>query len=142
MFTVSTIPTQLGLLVASLNLPGWAIMGVIILIYFILGMFADLLSMMLVTLPIFFPIVCDQLGYSPIWFGIMLTILIGLGGLTPPVGSGVFMTRGCISWDKDATVSVIFKGVWPFVVASLICAVILVFVPQICTFLPDFLTAR
>ena len=139
MFTVSGIPAALGKFVASLDVPGWAVVGVIIIIYFILGMFADLLSMMLVTLPVFFPIVCTQLGYSPVWFGIVLTILVGIGGITPPVGNGVFMTRGCISWDPDGSVKTIFNGVWPFVIVSLLAAVILVFVPQICTFLPDLL---
>jgi len=139
MFTVSTIPAKLGAFVASLSVPGWAVVGVIIVIYFILGMFADLLSMMLVTLPAFYPIVCTQLGFSPVWFGIVLTILIGIGGITPPVGNGVFMTRGCVSWDPDASVKTIFGGVWPFVVVSLICAVILIFVPQISTFIPDLL---
>ena len=139
MFTVSTIPARLGAFVASLSIPGWAVVGVIILIYVVLGMFANLLSIMLVTLPVFYPIVCTQLGYSDVWFGIVLTILIGIGGITPPVGNGVFMTHGCVSWDPDSSVKNIFGGVWPFVAASLICAVLLIFVPQICTFLPELL---
>ncbi len=139
MFTVSTIPSVLGDFVNSLHVSGWVVLAVILIIYIILGMFADLLSMMLVTLPIFFPIVVGQLGFSAVWFGIIMSILIGTGGITPPVGSGVFMTRGCISWDKAATVTALFKGIWPFVLASIICIILLIIFPGISTFLPDLI---
>ncbi|MCC8079384.1 MAG: TRAP transporter large permease [Oscillospiraceae bacterium] len=137
MFTVSTIPTVLGNFVASLNVPGFAVLLVIILIYFIIGMFADLLSMMLVTLPIFFPIVCTQLGYSPVWFGVILCVLIGIGGITPPVGNGIFMTYGCVKSDPEASISAFFSGVWPFVITTVAATILMLAVPEIITFLPD-----
>ena len=138
MFTVSKIPTKLGSWVMSLAVPGWVIMLVVILIYFILGMLADLTSMMLATLPMFYPIVVDFLGYSPVWFGVCLTILIGVGAITPPVGNGIFMTAGLVGkWDKDATIANFFRGVIPFVIAAMIVVLLMIFVPKVVTILPD-----
>ena len=135
LFTMSGIPHAIGSFVESLAVPKFVIMLVIILIYFILGMFTDLLSMILVTMPIFFPIVCDFLGYDPIWFGVVTTLLIAIGGITPPVGSGVFLLMGSIS-DPEATVGKVFRGVWPFVVATLVCTLILIVFPDLATILP------
>ncbi len=140
MFTVSKIPSILGNWVQSMDIPGWCIMAVVIAIYFILGMLADLTSMMLATLPMFYPIVVDYLGYSPVWFGVCLTILIGVGAITPPVGNGIFMTSGLVSqWDKEATIMLFFRGVIPFVIAALAVVLLMIFVPSVVTFLPDLL---
>ncbi len=136
MFTVSTIPVVLGNFVRGLNVPRWAIMLVIFVIYFILGMFTDLLSMTLVTMPIFFPIVVDMLGYDAIWFGVILSMIIGIGGITPPVGNGVFLVKGCIN-DKEATLQRLFKGVWPFVISTTVVTFILIAFPPLCTWLPQ-----
>jgi TRAP-type C4-dicarboxylate transport system permease large subunit len=73
----------IGTFVSSLPLANWTIMAMILLVYFLMGMVMDLMSMMIITMPIFFPIVCETLGYDPLWFGVILTILIMLGGLTP-----------------------------------------------------------
>lgn len=135
LFTISGIPHAIGNFVESLSVPKFVIMAVIILIYFVLGMFTDLLSMTLVTMPIFFPIVCDYLGYDPIWFGVVTTLLIAIGGITPPVGSGVFLVKGSID-DPEATVGKLFRGVWPFVFATLTCTVILIVFPDLATWLP------
>ncbi len=140
MFTVSKIPAILGAFIQGLDVPGWAIMAVVILIYFILGMLADLTSMMLATLPMFYPIVCGYLGYSPVWFGVCLTILIGVGAITPPVGNGIFLTAGLVSsWDKEASIAKFFKGVIPFCVASMAVVLLMIFVPDIVTWLPDLI---
>ncbi|NLO97140.1 MAG: TRAP transporter large permease [Peptococcaceae bacterium] len=138
MFTVSGIPTALGKIVTAIDAPRWCIMLVILAIYFLLGLVADLLAMMLVTLPIFFPIVCGTLGYDPIWFGVILTLMIAIGGITPPVGNGIFLVKGSIPPDdKEATISALFSGVWPFVVAAFIAVFILLAFPQVATWLPE-----
>lgn len=136
LFTISGIPHAIGAFVESLTVSKYLIMGVIIVIYFILGMFTDLLSMTLVTMPIFFPIVCEYLDYDPIWFGVIITMLIAVGGITPPVGSGVFLVKGSIE-DGEGTISALFAGVWPFVIASLVCTLIMIFIPSIATWLPN-----
>lgn len=143
MFTVSKLANVMGNFVKGLAVPGWVIMLVILVIYFILGMLADLTSMMLATLPMFYPIVVDYLGYSPVWFGVCLTILIGVGAITPPVGNGIFMTSGLVSkWDKEATVANFFKGVIPFVIAAMAVVLLMVFLPKVVTFLPDIVYGK
>ncbi|MDR3295783.1 MAG: TRAP transporter large permease [Clostridiales Family XIII bacterium] len=133
---VSTIPASVGNFVKSLDLPVWAIMAVIILIYFIMGMFTDLLSMTLITMPIFFPIVCGYLGFDPVWFGVFIVIMTGVGGISPPVGNGVFMVAGMTRWDKATNVAILFKGIVPFMVAAVAAIAIMVAFPVICTLLP------
>jgi tripartite ATP-independent transporter DctM subunit len=137
LFTVSGIPVVMGNMVNGLDVPNWVVMLAILVIYFLLGMIVDLLSMTLITMPIFFPIVCGTLGYDPIWYGIILTMMISVGGNTPPVGLGVFITRGCISWDKEATVTRLFRGIWPFVVVAMFLTVVMVAFPSIVTWLPN-----
>lgn len=135
----STIPIAIGNFVKSLDVPGWAILAIIIVIYFIMGMFTDLLSMTLITMPIFFPIVCGYLGYDPVWFGVFIVIMTGVGGITPPVGSGVFMVAGMTRWDKASSMAALFRGIWPFVIAAIVAIVIMIVFPQICTILPTAL---
>jgi tripartite ATP-independent transporter DctM subunit len=139
MFTVSTIPVVLGNFVDRLNVPNYVIMFAILIIYFLLGMITDLLTMTLVTMPIFFPIVTDMLGYDPIWFGVIITMMIAIGGITPPVGTGIFIVKGCVRDDKQATISALYAGVWPFVVASSAATILMLFVPEICMLLPNLI---
>jgi TRAP-type C4-dicarboxylate transport system permease large subunit len=113
-------------------------MVVIIAIYFIMGMFTDLLSMTLITMPIFFPIVCDYLGFDPVWFGVFIVIMTGVGGITPPVGNGVFMVAGMTRWDKATNVGILFKGIVPFVVSAIIAILVMIAFPAICTVLPNW----
>ena len=141
MVSVSTIPIKIGVWVAGLSLDRWMIMSVIIIIYLIIGCFAEMMSITLITMPIFFPIVCGTLGYDPIWFGIMITLVSRVGSFTPPVGSGVFITRGCLAHDPDATLTRLFRGVWPFAVASIVLIVIVLIFPSIITWLPEVIYA-
>lgn len=139
MFTVAKIPIALGSFVGSLSIPNWAIMAVIILIYFVLGMFVDLISMVLVTMPVFYPIIVNQLGYNPVWFGALIVVIISTGMLTPPVGGTIFVTSGCLKWDKDVTIGGLFRDVIPFVVSLLVCTVLLIAFPPIATWLPGLI---
>jgi tripartite ATP-independent transporter DctM subunit len=137
MFTLSRIPGIIGNWVASLEIAGWMVLAVIILIYFILGMFVDIMSMVLITMPIFFPIVVDMLGYSPIWFGVIVILMVTVGGLTPPFGVMVFITKGCVSpIDPEATLQKLFSSIWPFVVAKMAVVVIVIAIPALADWLP------
>ena len=134
-FTLSGIPTKLAGFVSGLDVPAWMIIGVIFVIYFLLGMVIDALSMVLITIPVFLPIV-ENLGYDSIWFGVIIVLIISLGGLTPPVGMNVFVMKG---YAKDVPLMSIFAGVWPFVIATVVCLVILLCFPVLTMWLPTLL---
>jgi tripartite ATP-independent transporter DctM subunit len=136
MFTVSTIPMAVGRFVQGLEVSRTVLMVIILVIFMLLGMVVDLLPMTIVTMPIFYPIVVDYLGYDAMWFGVMLVVLQALGGITPPVGFGIFILKGCIN-DPEATLARLFSGVWPFVIGGIISMVIFMIWPEIITILPD-----
>ena len=89
----------------------------------------------LITIPVFLPIV-ENLGYDSIWFGVIIVLIISLGGLTPPVGMNVFVMKG---YAKDVPLMSIFAGVWPFVIATVVCLVILLCFPVLTMWLPTLL---
>lgn len=139
---LSRIPTTVGNYVTVLlnnGFPALIILAVIIFIYFIMGMFTDLVSMTLLTIPIFHPIICDIMGYDSCWLGVLIVLLVAIGNITPPVGGGIFMVKGCVNWDEEATVSRMFSGVWYFVIALFISVVAIIAFPQLVTFLKDLL---
>ncbi|WP_161949622.1 TRAP transporter large permease [Bacillus dakarensis] len=111
------------------------ILIVMLLIYLILGMFMDAVSMMMLTLPIFFPIV-DALGFHAIWFGIIVVKMAEIGLVTPPVGLNCFIVKGVA---PKVPLGEIFKGVVPFIAAEFVVVAILIAFPEIVTFLPDLL---
>ena len=131
---VSTIPSVLSAWVVGLPLPPWAIMIVVMFFFFIGGCFMDALGMILLTIPIFFP-VAVALGYDPIWFGVVIVLVTELGVITPPVGINVYVVSGIA---KDVPLEKIFKGALPFVLTLLTYLVIMLIFPQIALFLPGF----
>jgi tripartite ATP-independent transporter DctM subunit len=133
-FAFTRIPVVLGGVITSLDIPGWAICGVIILIYAFMGMIMDTLAMILLTIPIFFPIVCTTLGYDPVWFGCVIVLAMSMGSLTPPIGLNVFVMNGTV---PSVPLYTIFKGVWPYVGAILATAAIIIIFPVLCTWLPS-----
>ena len=137
MFTMSTIPTLIGNWVAGLSLSPYFVLAIIILAYLVLGAIADLMAMLLLTLPMFYPIIVNTLGYSPVWFGVICTIMLGVGGLTPPVGNGIYAVSTFTKWDKDSSIGRLFRGSVPYVIGMLLCVVLLVVFPQIVTWLPS-----
>ena len=134
---ISTIPTTVGTFVATLGLPRWIVMSAVIICFLIMGCFVDLVAMIVLTMPVFFPIVVTQLGYDRYWFGTILLILIAVGSLTPPFGGNIFLLKGCINFDKEATLGRLFKGVWPFCIAAVLAVVILMIFPGIASWLPN-----
>ncbi|NLG89762.1 MAG: TRAP transporter large permease [Clostridiaceae bacterium] len=134
---VSRLPFEMAGWASNLNLPPFMIMAVILIIYLVLGCFIDALALILLTVPIFYPVVVDVLGYDPIWFGVIVVMVVALGVITPPVGMNVFIIKGVA---KDIPLETIFKGVWPFVIAIFVCIALLIIFPQIATFLPNLLS--
>ncbi len=130
---VSQLPFMLADWVGSLPIHRMAVMAVILLIYFVGGFFMDSMAFMVVTLPIFFPIVL-KLGFDPIWFGVMMVLLGEMGVITPPVGVNVFVIKGIA---PEVPLNQIFKGIFPFLYALILLTIVILFFPDIATFLPS-----
>ncbi len=132
---ITRIPFELANWVSDLPLPNYAIMGIIILIYLIGGCFMDALAMIMLTIPIFYP-VATSLGFDPIWFGVAIVLVTEMGVITPPVGVNVYVVYGIA---QDVPLEKIFRGVAPFIIALLVCITILLAFPQIVLFLPGLM---
>jgi tripartite ATP-independent transporter DctM subunit len=130
---VTKIPFLLSEWLSGLPIPPAATMGAIIFIHFIGGCFMDSFALIVLTIPIVFPVVIS-LGYDPIWFGIIVIIIAEMGVITPPVGINVFVIRGIA---ENVSLQKIFRGVLPFVIALLVCSILLLIFPKIVTFLPN-----
>src|SRR5574341_934411 len=130
---ISKIPFQLAEWVAGLPLHRMAIMGVIIFLYFIGGFFMDSMAMIVVTLPIFYPVV-QKLGFDPIWFGVVIVLLCEMGVITPPVGVNVFVIKGIA---PEVPLNTIFRGIFPFLGAIIVLTLVILFFPGIATWLPS-----
>jgi len=137
LMAISRVPFELAQLAGSLPLPPFAVMAVILLIYLVLGCFIDALAMILLTIPIFYPIAVNMLGYDPIWFGVIIVLTVAMGVITPPVGMNVYIIKGIA---PDIPLEMIFKGIWPFLLAIIICLAILMAFPQLATFLPGLIS--
>jgi len=132
---ITRIPYALATWVSELALPNFGIMAFIILVYLVGGCFIDALALILLTIPIFYPVVMNM-GYNPIWFGVIIVLVTQMGVITPPVGVNVYVVHGVV---KDVPLESIFKGAFPFLVALILCALILIPFPQIALFLPGFM---
>jgi C4-dicarboxylate transporter DctM subunit len=132
---VTRIPFNVAQLVASMDMPGWAIISMIVLVYLIGGCFIDALALIMLTIPIFYPIIQD-LGYDPIWFGIIIVLVTQMGVITPPVGINVYVVNGIA---QDVPLEKIFKGVLPFLIALIVGTAFLVAFPQLVLWLPDLM---
>ncbi len=130
---VSGIPFLMADWVGSLPLHPMAVMGVIILIYFFGGFFMDSMALIVVTVPIFFPIV-QRLGFDPIWFGVIIVLVAEMGVITPPVGVNVFVIKGIA---PEIPLNSIFKGILPFLAALILLTTVVLFVPELATWLPS-----
>ncbi|HZK28382.1 MAG TPA: TRAP transporter large permease [Thermoclostridium sp.] len=133
---VSRLPFEMANWVSNLALPSFIVLALILIIYAVLGCFIDALALILLTVPIFYPVVVNILGYNPIWFGVIIVMVVAAGVITPPVGMNVFIIKGVA---KDVPLEKIFKGIWPFLFALVACIVILIIFPLLTTFLPDLI---
>ncbi|MDP2916475.1 MAG: TRAP transporter large permease subunit [Dehalococcoidia bacterium] len=132
------LPSILSEFVANLPVARLYVLLGILVLYLILGCLMEIVAMILLTMPIIFPAVI-LLGYDPIWFGVIIVIMMEMGLITPPVGLNVFVIAGMA---KDIPMVTIFRGVAPFVGAQALCIAILIAFPQIATFLPTLMIGK
>jgi C4-dicarboxylate transporter DctM subunit len=132
---VSELPLKVAEFVSNLPIRPLAILASILFIYIILGSLMDSMPMILLTVPIFYPIIVEM-GFNPIWFGVLVVRVVEIGLITPPIGLNVFIIRGIA---KDISTFEIFGGVLPFFVADIVCISLLVAFPQISLFLPSLM---
>lgn len=132
---ITGLPTAIANWAVGLPLPPMAVLSVILLIYLVLGLFIDALALILLTVPIFYPVALE-LGFDPIWFGVVIVLVVGMGVITPPVGANVYVVAGV---EKETPVMTIFKGIWPFLGAIILLLALLMAFPQIALFLPGLI---
>lgn len=130
---LSRIPFEIARVTGELALPPLLVMALVILVYLILGCFIDAMALVLLTTPIFYPVVTQTLGYDPIWFGVIIVLVVGMACITPPVGMSVYVVKGIV---PAIPLEIIFRGIWPFLFAYIVCIVILILFPSIATYLP------
>jgi C4-dicarboxylate transporter DctM subunit len=130
--TITQTPQHVTAFLTGLGVGPYGVLALILLMYLALGCLMDAMAMIILTVPIVFPVV-TALGFDPIWFGVVIVMTVELGLIHPPVGMNVFVIKSVI---KDVKMSTIFVGVLPFVVTDIVRLVILVAFPAIATWLP------
>ncbi len=136
--TLIQLPHAIANFVVASDIPPYAVIALLLLVYIPLGMFLDAFSMMVITLPIMFPTVV-QLGFDPIWFGILSVKMCEIGLITPPVGLNCFVIAGI---DRETSLGDVFKGSFWFVLMELFTIILLFCFPIIVTWLPDTMMGR
>lgn len=135
LITLSGAPFQFISWAESLHLSPFWFLVLICVLYLGLGCIFESLGMLMLTVPILFPIT-RALGIDPVWFGIIVVISLELGLITPPVGMNVFVVKSVI---PDLALRTIYAGIWPFLVANLICLALILIIPQLALFLPHLM---
>lgn len=133
---ISRIPAWIGNVVAKMNAPAIVVLLIIFLIYVFLGCFMDTIPMILLTTPIFYPVVVSQLGYDPVWFGVIVIMCTCIGAITPPVGANCYVAK---SLAPDVSLEQVFKGIWPLVISTCIATVLVLLFPALAMSLPNLL---
>ena len=131
------VPQMLAKFLTGLPLPGWAIMLIIIGFYLALGTFMEGLSMVICTVPLLFPVV-KALGYDPIWFGVVITMLVEIAMISPPDGTVLYVLQGMRR--QPGPITDVFSGVMPFMFVYMLAIVILMIFPAIALWLPAVLS--
>jgi C4-dicarboxylate transporter, DctM subunit len=131
--TVTQTPQKVTGFLTGLGLGSYGVLALIMVMYIVLGCLMDSLAMIILTIPIIFPVV-TQLGFDPIWFGVIIVMTVELGLIHPPVGMNVFVIKSVV---QEVTFSTIFRGVLPFIVTDLIRLVILIAFPILALWLPS-----
>ena len=133
----TTMPGDLKEWITHLGLSPVMVVGAMMVIYIILGTVMEELTMVLLTIPLFFPIVV-QLGFDPVWFGVLIVMVIQIGLISPPVGMNLFVLNTLL---PKVGLGTIFRGCWPFVVMQVVSLAILLFFPSISLYLPSLMTS-
>jgi tripartite ATP-independent transporter DctM subunit len=135
---LTRIPVNLADAIGDLAIPAFAILMVIIIVYILLGTFMEGFAMMVLTVPIVLPII-TTLGYDPIWFGIIMVLVLEMGLISPPVGLNVFVVKGVA---PHVPLSQVYWGILPFWLAMGVCVMLLVAFPDIALILPNTMMGR
>jgi C4-dicarboxylate transporter DctM subunit len=133
---VTRVPFELSEWIGGLAISRYVIMGFICFGYLIAGCFMDSLAMITLTVPVLYPVIL-KLGFSPIWFGVIIVLVGEMGVITPPVGINVYIIKGVA---LDVPLETIFRGIFPFLAALVVCTILLIAFPQIALFLPSFMS--
>jgi len=131
------VPQMLAKFLTGLPLPGWAIMLVIIGFYLALGTFMEGMSMVICTIPLLFPVV-KALGYDPVWFGVVITMLVEIAMISPPDGTVLYVLQGMRR--QPGPITDVFSGVMPFMLVYMLAIIILMIFPSIALWLPAVLS--
>ena len=131
--TITQTPQKVAEFLGGLGIGPYGVLMVILLMYLVLGCLMDSMAMIILTVPIMFPVV-TQLGFNPIWFGVIIVMTVELGLIHPPVGMNVFVIKSMV---KDVNFSTIFLGVLPFVGAMILVLALLIIFPQLALWLPS-----
>jgi C4-dicarboxylate transporter, DctM subunit len=129
---VSQIPDWLIRRATSFGMNRYLILCLVCLVYMALGCLMEGLAIMVITLPVIYPVMTN-LGFDPIWFGVLITLFMEMSLITPPVGMNVFLISGIA---REVPMALIFRGILPFFMAMVACLVMLILLPQIVLFLP------
>jgi tripartite ATP-independent transporter DctM subunit len=131
--TITQVPQKLTEMLTGLGVGRYGVLAMIMVMYLVLGCLMDAMAMIILTVPIIYPVIL-QLGFDPIWFGVIIVMTVELGLIHPPVGMNVFVIKSVV---KDVSFTTIFKGVIPFVVTDLLRLLILISFPIIALWLPS-----
>lgn len=135
-FVVQTqLPQLLAAMAKSLHLPGLAVMLIMIAAYVVIGCFLEGIGMVLITVPVFLPLVV-QYGYEPVWFSIIVVIVVELGLIHPPVGMNLFVIQAQV---PDIRLGSVYRGILPFLIAPFVLLALLLMFPQLALWLPKVL---
>ncbi len=130
---LTQIPSDLAELLIGTELPRLGILAILLAVFIVLGTFLEGFAILVLTLPIVHPLIVE-LGYDPIWFGVLMVIVLEMGLISPPVGVNVFVVKGIA---EDVPMRDIFIGILPFWAAMVVCMAVLVVFPEIALFLPN-----
>ncbi len=133
--TVTRLPFELADWASSLNVPREVILIVVLLIYLVGGCLMDALGFLVVTIPIFYPL-AKALGFDPVWYSVIITLVTTMGAVTPPVGVNVYIVSGLV---PEIPIGTIFRGVSIFLIAYVICLALLMVFPEMALYLPRLL---
>jgi C4-dicarboxylate transporter, DctM subunit len=131
--TITQTPQKVTEFLTGLGLGRYGVLALIMIMYLVLGCLMDALAMIILTVPIVFPVI-KQLGFDPIWFGVIIVMTVELGLIHPPVGMNIFVIKSVV---EDAKISTIFYGVLPFIVTDILRLILLIAFPMIALWLPS-----
>ncbi|MGQ0545274.1 MAG: TRAP transporter large permease [Betaproteobacteria bacterium] len=131
----TTMPADLKTFITQFDARPWMVVAAMCAVYVVLGSAMEELSMILLTVPLFFPVVVG-LGYDPLWFGVVVVVVVQIGLISPPVGMNIFVVRTLL---RHIAIATVFRGVWAFTAAQCVLLAVLVGFPEIATYLPKFM---